>query len=83
MKYIAWERGDKVRFTVHDYSLNENKDYIPIILDVLVDKNIFYNNIENFYSNLKNDCENLKKKIIEIINNKKPSKHVIANILAE
>ena len=35
-------KDDKIRFMIHDYSDNE-KEYIPIIMDVLTDKDIFYN----------------------------------------
>lgn len=68
-KYMAWEKDNKIRFMVHDYSDNE-KEYIPIIMDVLVDKDIFYNKFEDFYSKLKCDSNNLMQKVVEIVKNR-------------
>ena len=65
-KYIAWEKDNKIRFMVHDYSDNE-KEYIPIIMDVLIDRENFYNKFEKFYSNLKTESEILKQEIVEKI----------------
>ena len=69
-KYIAWEKDNNIRFIVQDYSDDEN-EYIPIKLDVLVNKDIFYDNFENFYSGLKTDSENLKQEMINFVRNKK------------
>lgn len=68
-KYIAWEKDNKVRFMVHDYS-GISKEYVPIELDALVDKDIFYSKFEHFYANLKADSEKLKQELIETVNNK-------------
>lgn len=66
-KFIAWEKDDYIRFTVHDYSSGSEKEYIQISLDVLVDKYIFYDKFEKFYHNMKKESKNLKNKIIEIV----------------
>ena len=68
-KYMAWEKDNRIRFMIHDYSDDEN-EYIPIIMDVLVDKDIFYSKFEDFYSHLKNESENLKQEIIKKISKK-------------
>ena len=70
IKYLAWEKGDNVRFTVHDYSGESDKKYIPVVFDVLVDKDVFYDKFETFYKNLKNDSKKLKRNMIKTINNR-------------
>lgn len=69
-KYLAWEKDGKIRFTVQDYSGKSKEEYVPVTLDVLVDKNLFYDRFENFYYNLKKDSLNLKQELISIINNR-------------
>lgn len=76
-KYIAWEKDGKIRFMVCDYSTSSDREYIPIILDVLIDKEIFFNKFENFYFNIKKESSKFKEEFIEAVRKKEFWKQII------
>ena len=66
-KLLAWKKDNKVRFLVQDYNGTSDKEYIPIVFDILTDENRFFKHFEAFYNSLKKDSQNLMREITEAV----------------
>lgn len=69
-KLLAWETDNQVRFMIQDYYESSDNEYVPIVFDVLVNKDIFYKYFEEFYNSLKFESQRMLQETIETVYNK-------------